>query len=55
MAFKYRLRYPDGTDAGEASYGDTSIEAGAEIVVSGNRRLRVGRFAGACPERVRRW
>ncbi len=41
MAYRFKLKYPDGTDAGEAAYGDTSIQAGSEIIVSGNRRLRV--------------
>jgi hypothetical protein len=42
MAFRYQLRLSDhGEDAGEAQFADGGVQAGDEIIVSGNREMRV--------------
>lgn len=41
MGFRYQLRLADGSDVGEAEYADGGISAGDEILISGNREMRV--------------
>ena len=41
MGFRYTLRLPDGTDAGEVEYPDASVQAGDVIRVDGNQKMRV--------------
>ena len=41
MGFLYTLRLSDGSDAGEVEYPDGGVQAGDEIRVSGNRKMRV--------------
>ena len=41
VRFPYALRLADGTDAGEAEYADTNVQAGDMIRVDGNRKMHV--------------
>jgi hypothetical protein len=41
MGFRYMLKLPDGTDAREVEYADTTVEAGDKIVVDSNRTLHM--------------
>jgi hypothetical protein len=41
MGYLYRLTYTDGDDAGEVEYPDGGVQAGDEIRIEGNRRMRV--------------
>lgn len=41
VAFRYRLTFADGEDAGTVEYPDGTVQAGDEIIGDGNRRYRV--------------
>ncbi len=41
VGFRYALRWADGDNAGTAEYPDDGIQAGDEIRINGNQRVRV--------------
>jgi len=41
LGFRYTLRLPDGSDAGEVEYPDGGVQAGDVIRIDDNQRMRV--------------